>query len=238
MRFIEGIFSLVVALATMATLQTAKQPDGTLGAVAPPQPSSHCDRAAGGPEAIARPDIELPSRSAVPLQPLQRFAARGWKVAHPKATCQPACPSISAGLPTIDLAGKPTFAIGNAVYVLSAASDGRSTSLYLLDGCAAHGTQQLNHVDTFDLHGEAWSAASSADGRQLAIVASSGVWLFQRNESGQSFFAGRVLWGPSSELSLDSVCFADAQTLLVADSAAEKLWELQVKHLTELQAGS
>ena len=75
----------------------------------------------------------------------------------------------------------------------------------------------------------------SADGNRLVVLTYAAVWLFERDSLEQSFFAHRIFWAPFPERDAEAICFADDDTLLVADESLGELYEIRIADLSRLQ---
>jgi len=128
------------------------------------------------------------------------------------------------------------YTIGDTVHFLSKhRSDSRLTH-YRLDDPKSEETNVLTRLEEFDLQGQAVGADCTADGKRLVVISYTAVWLFERENDEQSFFDGKISWAPyGQEREIESVCFADDETILLADEGLGELYEVALKDLVEVQ---
>jgi hypothetical protein len=126
------------------------------------------------------------------------------------------------------------FTVGNTVYMLSKNRSNQDTKLYRLDDPKPDATNTLTLVGSFDIRGQAVGADCSADGKRLAVLTYTGIWLFERDTIDQTFFDGRISWAPFPKRDAEAICFADDHTLLIADEALGELYEARIDDLTGL----
>jgi hypothetical protein len=127
------------------------------------------------------------------------------------------------------------FTVGKTVYFLSKDRSDEYTNLYRLDEANPNVTNVLTLLDTFDIHGQAVGADCTPDGRRLAVLTYTAVWLFERSSLDQSFFTQRVFWAPFAERDAEAICFADDKTLLIADESLGELYEVATSELSRVQ---
>lgn len=126
------------------------------------------------------------------------------------------------------------FTVGNTVYLLSKNRSNHYTTLYRLDDPREGVMNTLTRLETFDIQGQAVAADCSADGKRLAVLTYTGIWLFERDTLEENFFDGRISWAPFAERGVEAMCFADDQTLLVADEPSGELYEVKLDELTRV----
>jgi hypothetical protein len=127
------------------------------------------------------------------------------------------------------------FTVGNTVFLLSKNRSNTYTSLYRLDDADPDVTNVLTLIDTFDIHGQAVGADCTPDGKRLAVLTYTGVWLFERSSLDQSFFTQRIFWAPFPQRDAEAICFADDKTLLVADEALGELYQVHIADLSRVK---
>ena len=127
------------------------------------------------------------------------------------------------------------FTIGNQVHFLSKNRSDRSTNLYRLDDPRTDQTNTLMHVGSFDIQGQVVGADASPDGKQLVVITYRAIWLFERENDWIDFFHGQVSWMPYRSFQVEAVCFADDDTLLLADEFRGTLHEVRISDLTRIR---
>jgi len=127
------------------------------------------------------------------------------------------------------------FTVENTVYFLSKNRGNSHTTLYRLDDEQPEVTNVLTRLGTADIQGQAVGADCMPDGKRLALLTYSSVWLFVRDSLDQDFFDGAVYWAPLQPRDAEAISFADDQTLLIADEASAELFELAIDKLQRVQ---
>lgn len=122
------------------------------------------------------------------------------------------------------------FSLGSKICLLTKHRSDSQTRLYTYDPTdpkkGKDGVAELTPGDEFDIEGQATSAEATADGRRLLVSTYSTFWLFEVNDP------DHPLAGPVSRLDfigpeeVESVCFADDDTLLAADEKTGQLYEV------------
>lgn len=126
------------------------------------------------------------------------------------------------------------FTIGNTVYVATKHETGRFTELYRLDEHDPENINTLTYVERFDLRDPAVAADASTDGRRLVIATGKSLWLFHIEDSERPL-SGPVYWLPFKAPQVESVCFADEKTLLLADEQKALLYEVPIEKLVRVR---
>lgn len=128
------------------------------------------------------------------------------------------------------------FTVGDTIYCFSKNRGDKLTTLYRLDNPRSDEVTTLTKLQTLDLNGQVVGADASSDGKRLVVITYSDIWLFERDSTNDSFFEGGVSWAPYKADQVESVCFADDQTLLLIDEVTGLLQHANVKDLTPIKA--
>jgi hypothetical protein len=123
------------------------------------------------------------------------------------------------------------FTVGDTIYFLSKNRSNTCTTLYRLDDPQQEATNVLTKLGTVDIQGQAVGADCTPDGRRLAVLTYTGVWMFVRDELHQDFFDSQVFYAPLKRRDAEAICFADDKTLLIADESTAELFELSADKL-------
>jgi len=131
------------------------------------------------------------------------------------------------------------FTINEDIYLLSKDRSDTFTKLYRVDERQPGVVNTLTYLDRFDVQGMATGADASADGLKLAILTYDRLWLFERRDQSEQFFAGRVLCRPyrmvQGDSDSESICFEDPDTLLIADECRAELYRVPLAEIAEIR---
>ncbi len=127
------------------------------------------------------------------------------------------------------------FTVGDVVYVLSKNRSDTFTKLYRLDAAEPFETNTLTFLERFDVGGKAVGADATPDGRRLVVVTYDAIWLFENEDLEGGFFDERIYWRPYRAEQVEAVCFADEETLLLADEATGRLYEVPIAQLVRIR---
>ena len=83
--------------------------------------------------------------------------------------------------------------------------------------------------------GQAVGADCTTDGKRLAILTYTAIWLFERDSLDERFFTQRIFWAPFPQRDAEAVCFADERTLLIADESLGEIYEVPISELTQVR---
>jgi hypothetical protein len=67
------------------------------------------------------------------------------------------------------------------------------------------------------------------------VITYKAIWLFERDDASQPLFGGRIYYAPYQSAQVEAVCFADENTLLIADEETGELFEVQISGLTKVR---
>lgn len=125
------------------------------------------------------------------------------------------------------------FAHGK-IYLLSKNRSNTYTKLYRLDTYDSDAVNTLTLLDTFDVKGKVTGADVSADGKTLAVLTYSGVWLFKAKNK-DDYFYGAISWLPIDASGMEGICFDDEETLLLSREPTGTLHELKISELKKVR---
>lgn len=127
------------------------------------------------------------------------------------------------------------FTIGNTIYLFSKNRGNSLTSLYRLDDPKSDEVNTLTFLETLDLNGQVVGADASEDGRRLAVITYTDLWLFERDSTDDSFFNGRVAWAPFKGDQVEAVCFASPDSVYMIDEVSGTMYAAELSELTPLR---
>jgi hypothetical protein len=127
------------------------------------------------------------------------------------------------------------FTVRNTVYLLTKHRSDTLMKLYRLDNPKTDQTNDLTLVEKFDVQGKAVGADATPDGNRVVVITYKAIWLFEREDSSQPLFGGHIYYAPYQSAQVEAVCFADDNTLLMADEETGELFEVQLSGLTKVR---
>lgn len=120
------------------------------------------------------------------------------------------------------------------IYVLTKNRSNSHTKLYRLDTTEPYEVNTLTFLDEFDIKGKVTGADISKDGRTLAILTYTGVWLFKAPNK-DDYFDGDIWWLPINAKGMEGICFDDEKTLILSREPTGTLHELKIADLKKLR---
>lgn len=125
------------------------------------------------------------------------------------------------------------FAHGK-IYVLSKNRSNTYTKLYRLDTTDPNEVNTLTLLDTFDIKGKVTGADVSKDGKTIAVLTYSNIWVFEAKNK-DDYFDGKVSWLPINAKGMEGVCFDGAETLILSRELTGTLHELKIADLKKVR---
>ncbi|MEM1001382.1 MAG: hypothetical protein AAGH46_01905 [Bacteroidota bacterium] len=126
------------------------------------------------------------------------------------------------------------FFANGKIYVLSKNRSNTYTKLYRLDNYNPNEVNTLTLVDTFDIKGKVTGADVSKDGKTLAVLTYTAIWLFKAKNR-DDYFDGDVSWLPIEASGMEGICFDDEETLLLSREPTGTLHELKISELKKVR---
>lgn len=129
------------------------------------------------------------------------------------------------------------FTLGDDVYLCTKHRSDTRTRLYRLTETPGEEVHPLEYLDQFDVRGQVTGADADATGERTVLLTYQTLWLFDV-EDRERPLSGPVKWLPyRGAEDVEAVCFADAETLLVAAEAEGRLYEVPVNKFVEFDRG-
>lgn len=125
------------------------------------------------------------------------------------------------------------FFAGRKLYLLTKHRDDRYTKLYRFDSMDPSTKNPLTLIGRFDVQGYVTGADASPDGRRLAILTYSAVWLFETNNYTDDYFHGKVSWLPIRAGQCEGISF-DNNDLLISNEK-RRLYKISIDRLRLLE---
>jgi len=110
------------------------------------------------------------------------------------------------------------------LYLLTKHRSNSLTKLYRFDTLNEKKSNPLTPISMFDIRGMVTAADVSSDGKKLAVLTYSGVWLFETKGGADNFFKGKISWLPIVAKQCEGICF-DGESILISNEQRE-LFEL------------
>lgn len=125
------------------------------------------------------------------------------------------------------------FAHGHC-YILTKHRSDRGTTLYRLDSQEPFRTNPLTKLESFDTQGQVTAADASVDGKQLAVLTYSGVWLFEAREEGK-WFDGAIRWLPLEDMDQEAITLDGDRLIISAGEGDGDLYEIPIETLHRIK---
>lgn len=125
------------------------------------------------------------------------------------------------------------FVRDQILYVLTKHRSDADTKLYRLADDGGEAEQVLEYIQTFPDIGMVTGAALHADGRRLAVLTYTGVWLFETDGKTERFLSGRVAHLPAAFRAwgqVEGIDWLDDETLLISNEQRD-LFRIPVRKL-------
>ncbi|MFQ5627164.1 MAG: hypothetical protein ACE5I1_00270 [bacterium] len=107
------------------------------------------------------------------------------------------------------------WANGKLYFVTKHRSD-KYTSLYRLDTLDPVKKVALTYIGQFDIGGMVTGADATPDGKEIAVLTYSAMWLFEAPEGSDDYFNGKIRWLPIAQnRKYEAICY-HGDTLLIA----------------------
>jgi len=116
--------------------------------------------------------------------------------------------------------GEAIFWARGKIYLLTKHRSDNFTKLYRFDSVDVEKLNPLTLLSRFEIHGQVTAADASIDGKKIAVLTYSAVWLFEMPDSSDDYFAGKISWLPISANQCEAICF-DGDNLLIANEQRE-----------------
>jgi hypothetical protein len=139
-------------------------------------------------------------------------------------------PIIPAPPEDINYDVEATFFANGKIHLLSKNRTNTYTRLYRLDKTEPFVTNELTLIDAFDVGGQVTGADASEDGKTLAVLTYTSVWLFSAQQAGR-YFDGDIAWLPIKAEQAEAICFDGADTLIVTDEIGGRMYRIGTDEL-------
>jgi len=103
------------------------------------------------------------------------------------------------------------------IYLLTKHRSDTNTSLYRLDSPQLFFDNPAVFIDEFHIKGRVTAADCSPDGKKLAVLTYSAVWIFQSLDDADNFFKGKIFYLPYKADWCEGICFDDDKLMLISE---------------------
>ena len=111
------------------------------------------------------------------------------------------------------------FTRNNTLYFLSKHRSDSNTKLYRLDSFMQDMPNPLTKLAEFEIHGSVTAADCSKDGKKLAVLTYTNIWLFEDYEE-DNFFDGKISFMPIKAKQCEAIAF-DGDELIITNEQTE-----------------
>lgn len=117
------------------------------------------------------------------------------------------------------------------VYILTKHRSDTGTTLYRLDSMEPNRMNVLTKLESFDTQGQVTGADASPDGRRLAVLTYTGVWVFDASEK-EKWFDGSARWMPTEDNDAEAITIDGDHLIVSAGEGEGDLYDIPIASLT------
>lgn len=121
------------------------------------------------------------------------------------------------------------YAHGHA-YILTKHRSDSGTTLYRLDSEEPGRVHVLTRLDSFDTRDQVTGADVSADGKRLAVLTYTGIWVFDAGEK-EGWFDGAIRWLPTEDEEAEAITLDGDRLIIAADEGDGDLYDIPISAL-------
>lgn len=119
--------------------------------------------------------------------------------------------------PSPDYDCEAVFAAGGRIYFLTKHRSDQRTRLYRLDGESTRKSNPLRLVDSFEIGGMVTAADASPDGKHVAVLTYTSLWVFEFDPASGSIFRRGMRWTPVFAWQAEAAAFEGNDTVVIAN---------------------
>lgn len=132
-------------------------------------------------------------------------------------------------LPDVEPNEFKPYAHGHA-YILTKHRSDTGTTLYRLDSEEPGRVHVLTRLDSFDTRDQVTGADVSADGKRLAVLTYTGIWVFDAREK-EKWFDGAIRWLPTEDEEAEAITIDGDRLIIAADEGDGDLYDVPISSL-------
>jgi hypothetical protein len=121
------------------------------------------------------------------------------------------------------------YAHGHA-YILTKHRSDKGTTLYRLDSEEPGRVHVLTRLESFDTRDQVTGADVSADGKRLAVLTYTGIWVFDAREK-EKWFDGAIRWLPTEDEEAEAITLDGDRLIIAADEGDGDLYDVPISSL-------
>lgn len=113
------------------------------------------------------------------------------------------------------------FAAGGRVYLLTKHRSDQRTRLYRLEGESAARSNPLRMIDSFEIGGMVTAADVSPDGKRVAVLTYTALWVFDYDRKSGSIFRGGIRWMPVFAWQAEALAWDGNDALVIGNEGGQ-----------------
>jgi hypothetical protein len=113
------------------------------------------------------------------------------------------------------------FMAGGRLYFLTKHRSDKRTRLYRLEGQSTTRSNPLRLIDSFEIGGMVTAADVSPDGKRVAVLTYTALWVFDYEAKSGSIFRGTVRWMPVFAWQAEAVAWDGNDSLVIANEGGQ-----------------
>ena len=113
------------------------------------------------------------------------------------------------------------FMAGGDIFFLTKHRSDKRTRLYRLGGESTRQSNPLRLVDSFEIGGMVTAADTSPDGKLVAVLTYTALWVFEYDRKSRSIFRRSIRWMPVFAWQAEAVAWDGNQSLVIANEGGQ-----------------
>ena len=126
------------------------------------------------------------------------------------------------------------FCAGDRIYLLTKHRSDKRTRLYRLDGESTKKSNPLRLVDSFEIGGMVTAADVSPDGKLVAVLTYTSLWVFEFDPASGNIFRRGMRWTPVFAWQAEAVAFHGNDAVVIANEGGQ-LYRVSVDSMEKVR---
>jgi hypothetical protein len=126
------------------------------------------------------------------------------------------------------------FCAGDRIYLLTKHRSDKRTRLYRLEGESTKKSNPLRLVDSFEIGGMVTAADVSPDGKRVAVLTYTSLWVFDFDPASGSIFRGGMRWTPVFAWQAEAAAFHGNDSVVIANEGGQ-LYRVSVDSMEKVR---